>query len=75
MNIRRRSTSFTIDAAKLDEARALGVNLSRAAEAGIDAALRAARVEAWQRANAEAFSNWHDYVEKHGVPLADLRKF
>lgn len=42
----RRSTSLTLDRALLDEARALGVNVSRAAEAGVAAAVRAARARA-----------------------------
>ena len=71
----RRATSMTLDAALLDEARALGVNLSRAAEEGIAARTKAARAEAWQRDNAEAITNYNDYIEKNGLPLAEYRMF
>ena len=37
----RRSTSMSLDAAILDEARQLGINLSQAAESGLVAAIRA----------------------------------
>ena len=39
----RRSTSLTLNRALLDEARELGVNVSRAAEEGVAVAIRAAR--------------------------------
>ena len=71
----RRATSMTLDAALLDEARALGVNLSRAAEEGIAARTKAARAEAWKRENAEAITNYNDYIEKNGLPLAEYRMF
>lgn len=71
----RRSTSLTLDQALLDEARALGVNVSRAAEAGVHEAVRAARGAAWRRENAEAIAEYNAWVEAHGVPLAEHRKF
>ena len=71
----RRATSMTLDATLLDEARALGVNLSRAAEEGIAAHTKAARAEAWQRENAEAIQNYNEYIEKNGLPLAEYRMF
>lgn len=71
----RRATSLTLDAAMLDEAKALGLNISRAAEAGLAAELKKARTEAWKRENAEAIAAYNEYIDKYGVPLADLRKF
>ena len=71
----RRATSMTLDAALLDEAKALGINISRAAEKGIAAALTTARAEAWKRENAEAIAERALWIERHGLPLADLRKF
>lgn len=71
----RRSTSMTLDAALLDEAKALGVNISRAAEQGVAAALKAARAEAWKRENAEAIKNYNTWIEENGLPLAEYRVF
>lgn len=71
----RRATSMTLDAALLDEAKALGVNISRAAEQGVAAALKTARAEAWKRENAEAIRSWNDYVAKNGLPLEEYRLF
>lgn len=71
----RRSTSMTLDAALLDEARALGVNLSRAAEEGILAQVRAARARRWKEENAEAVADYNKWIEEGGVPLSQFRKF
>jgi antitoxin CcdA len=48
----RRATSRALDAALLDEARALSVNLSRAADEGILAQVRAERAHRWKEDNA-----------------------
>jgi len=71
----RRSTSLSLDRALLDEARALGVNLSRAAEAGIEAEVRRARASAWQARHAEALAEYNAMIEAGGVPLGRYRKF
>lgn len=71
----RRSTSLTLDRALLDEARALGVNISRAAEAGLDAAIRRERGRRWQAENAEAIAGYNAFIAAEGVPLAAARKF
>lgn len=71
----RRATSMILDAALLDEAKALGVNISRAAEQGVAAALKAARAEAWKRENAEAIKNYNTWIEENGLPLAEYRVF
>ena len=71
----RRATSLTMDRQLLDDARALGVNISRAAEAGLTRALKEAREVAWKRENADAIAYWNTYVEENGLPLAHLRHF
>jgi antitoxin CcdA len=71
----RRATSLTLDSAMLDEAKALGVNISRAAESGIVSELKRAKAEAWKRENRAAIEATNRYIEEFGIPLADLRKF
>lgn len=71
----RRSTSLTLDRAMLDEARELGVNISRAAEKGIAADLKVAREAKWRAENRDAIAKTNAYIEEHGIPFADLRKF
>jgi antitoxin CcdA len=71
----RRATSMTLDAALLDEARALGVNLSRAAEEGLLAAVKAERKRRWAEENAGFIRDYNQWIAENGVPLAEFRKF
>ena len=75
MPTNRRATSMTLDAALLDEARALGVNLSRAAEEGILAQVRSERARRWKEENAEFIRDYNEWIAENGVPLAEFRKF
>jgi antitoxin CcdA len=75
MPANRRATSLTLDSGLMEEAKAYKINISRAAEAGVAAALKIARTEAWQRENAEAIQNYNDYIETHGLPLEKYRMF
>lgn len=74
-NAVRRATNVTIDQTLLDEAKGLGLNISRAAETGIETAVRAEKERLWQVENAEAIQSSNDYVEKNGLPLAKYRVF
>ncbi len=71
----RRSTSLTLDRELLDQAKELGVNISRAAEAGVLAAVKAERARRWKVDNAEAVAAYNKWIEENGVPLARYRKF
>lgn len=71
----RKATNLSIDPDLVEEAKALGVNASRAAEAGVREAVRAAKAEAWLRENAEAIAGWNAWVEENGLPLAKYRQF
>lgn len=75
MPANRRATSMTLDAKLLDEARALGVNLSRAAEEGILAQVRTERARRWKEENAEFIRDYNKWIAENGVPLAEFRKF
>jgi antitoxin CcdA len=71
----RRPTNLSLDSLLLTEAKALKVNLSRAAEEGVRAAVAAAKVEQWQAENAEALESSNSYVVRHGLPLEKHRQF
>jgi len=70
----RRSTSLTLDRAMLDEAKELGVNVSRAAEKGLAADLKEAREAKWKRENAGAIEDYNAFIEENGIPLSEFRK-
>jgi antitoxin CcdA len=71
----RKATNLSIDPALVEEAKALGINASRAAEAGLREAVRTAKSQAWLRENAEAIAGWNAWVEEHGLPLDKYRQF
>jgi len=71
----KRPTNVSLDAALVEDARALGVNVSAACEAGLRQELRSAREAAWLAENAEAIAAYNAYIDTHGVPLARYRQF
>lgn len=72
---RRKATNVSLDEALVAEAKELGVNVSRACEAGLAAETREARKLKWVEENWEAIQSSNAYVEQHGLPLAKYRQF
>ena len=68
----RRKTSLTLDAAVLDEARSLGLNVSAVADAALRSAIARARRQQWLDENAEAFAAQADWHARNSHPLADI---
>lgn len=68
----RRKTSLTLDAAALDEARALGLDVSAGADAALQGAIARARRQKWLEENAEAFAAQAEWHARNGHPLADI---
>lgn len=71
----RKATNLSLDVALVEDARALGINLSRACEDGLRQQIAAERGRRWQAENAEAIAASNAYVEKHGLPLEKYRMF
>ena len=72
---KKTATNLTINASLVEEARALGLNLSELAEQGIAAAVKAERERQWKEENAAAIRSHNEWVEKNGLPLAEYRMF
>ncbi len=75
MGIRKKATNLSLDQELLKDAKALGVNISQAAEKGVSEAVRKAKGEAWLAENREALVAWGEWVEKNGLPLEEYRMF
>ncbi|WP_298921039.1 type II toxin-antitoxin system CcdA family antitoxin [uncultured Roseobacter sp.] len=71
----RKPINLTLDSDLLSDAKALNVNLSRAAEDGVRAAVIRAREEQWRAENAAALASSNTFVNKHGLPLDRYRQF
>ncbi|MDX8523342.1 type II toxin-antitoxin system CcdA family antitoxin [Mesorhizobium sp. MSK_1335] len=71
----RKSVNTSIDSRLIEEAKALGINMSRAAEQGIAKAISAEKTRRWQEENKAALESSNDYVKRNGLPLAKYRLF
>ena len=71
----RKATNVTLDEALLVEAKALRINISQAAEAGLALAVAERRAAQWLEENRRALDSSNAYVEQHGLPLARFRNF
>ena len=68
-NPKRRPVNLTIREDIMSDARALNLNASKAAEAGIEAAIKQAREENWLAENREAITAHNQRVAESGPLL------
>lgn len=71
----RRATNVSIDAALLDEAKRLRINVSQAASAGLAQAIAERHRQEWIEKNRSALESSNAFVEANGLPLAQFRNF
>ncbi|HQU69017.1 MAG TPA: type II toxin-antitoxin system CcdA family antitoxin [Albidovulum sp.] len=71
----RIKVNLTLDAEVAEAARALGLNMSRLAEAAIAAAAKAERNRLWRVENSAAIAAYAEEVAREGLPLAAFRSF
>jgi antitoxin CcdA len=71
----RRPANLSISAKLLKEAKTLEINVSRAAETGIENAVREEKARRWKEENKGAIEGWNKWVEENGLPLAKYRMF
>lgn len=69
---RRRPTSLTIRADLLREAKDLNLNASRAAEEGIELAVRKAKEVAWLEENRDAIAAYNERIAREGTLLPPI---
>lgn len=71
----RQRLNLTLPGSLVEEAKALGLNLSRACESGLEAAVAAERARRWQAEN-RAFFDWYNAkVEHDDLLLGEYRQF
>jgi len=74
----RRATNLSLNEALVEEARRANINLSQAAERGIEEELAEAReagAHQWLAEHADTIREINDWVEMNGLPLAKHRLF
>ena len=72
---RRRATNIALDPTLVADAKAEGINLSRACAAGLAAELKKVREERWLGENREAIAEWTEWTAKNGLILGEYRQF
>ena len=71
----RVKVNLTLDADVAEAARALGLNMSRLAEAAILEAAKVERNRLWREANQPAIEAYAEEIAKESLPLASFRSF
>jgi antitoxin CcdA len=71
----KRATNVSLNSRLLTEARALGINISRACDRGLAMQIADERALRWLDENKAALQSSNAYVERHGLPLARYRQF
>lgn len=69
---KKRAVSLTIRSDLLREAKALNLNASRAAEAGLAAAIKKAKAEAWLAENEDAIRAHNERIATSGVLITPI---
>jgi antitoxin CcdA len=75
LKTRTKPTNVSLDAALVEEAKELGVNISLASARGLEEAVKEARAKRWLEENMAALESSNAWVEANGLPLAKYRLF
>jgi antitoxin CcdA len=71
----KRAVNLSINAHTLDQAKKLGMNLSKTVDAFLQEEVKRRYWEAWNERNKDAIDAYNERVRKHGLPLAKYRAF
>ena len=71
----KRATNVTLPVALVEEAKALGINLSQACEAGLSKRVSETKAERWKRENKAAIESWNQWIRDNGMPYDEYRQF
>ncbi|MGQ9366147.1 type II toxin-antitoxin system CcdA family antitoxin [Azospirillum sp. ST 5-10] len=71
----KRATNVSLNSDLLEQAKALGINVSRACERGLADQIAELRDKRWLEENREALESSNTYVEAYGLPLAKHRPY
>ncbi|MDO8206680.1 MAG: type II toxin-antitoxin system CcdA family antitoxin [Gallionella sp.] len=71
----KKATNITLSADVLNEAKALGINISQACDQFLRGLVRQEQARRWQADNAEFIAAYNEGVERDGLPLDAWRSF
>lgn len=71
----KKATNLSIRADLVEEARALGINLSRTLETALEVEVKKAKEKQWLEENRAAIEAYGRYIDKHGLFSDRFRTF
>lgn len=71
----KRPINLSINAHTLDQAKKLGINLSKTVDAFLQEEVKRRYWEQWNEENAQAIDHYNARIEREGLPLAQYRTF
>jgi antitoxin CcdA len=71
----RKATNITLPMEVYEQAKTLGINLSRACEQALRVSIRAEQERRWAAEHAAFIEAHNAFVEKNGLPLDEHRMF
>jgi antitoxin CcdA len=71
----KKPTNLSLDSGLINAARALEINLSKAAEDGVRVAVAREKAARWKTENLDAIESSNQWVETHGLPLERHKRF
>ncbi|MBN9425732.1 MAG: type II toxin-antitoxin system CcdA family antitoxin [Burkholderiales bacterium] len=71
----KRAVNLSLSARTLEQARALGMNLSATVDALLTEEVRRRYWERWNEDNREAIDHYNERIAREGLPLARYRSF
>ncbi|PPD31638.1 MAG: post-segregation antitoxin CcdA [Methylomonas sp.] len=73
--VAKKATNITLSVDVLNEAKALGINISQTCDQYLRELVRSERERRWQQDNAEFIASYNQTVEQEGLPLEPWRSF
>ncbi len=73
--VAKKATNLSIRADLVEEARVLGINLSRTLEAALTAEIKKHREDEWREQNREAIAAYGRLIEREGLLSDSYRTF
>ena len=71
----KKATNVSVNAALLQQAKALNINLSSTLEQALIAKLKQMQAETWATENKTAINSYNQHIEQNGVFGDDVRTF
>ena len=74
-NITKKATNLTISIEVIEDAKLLGINISKACDEFLRGLIREEKTRRWQQEHADYFARSNQIVEERGLPLDEWRSF